>query len=308
MVILLAAVMTIGVSHQDAFAKRQITIVTAGVGGAWYPIGGVLASLITKNIPDTAATVTGGGGISNVFGVGSGKVQIGFAFPSDIHNAFKGVDEFEGKKMPGIRVITPIYPGILHVAVRADSDIKTIEGLKGKVICVPKKGNTAEKMVRNVLKAYDIDYDDFKKVNYLGYNDAADLIKDGHADAFMAMSTIPMPALNDLAKSRPLRLLPVDKMEKVLADNPAYFKFDIPAGSYPGTDTATSVTAMTTLIITHEDQPEDLIYEITKLMYENKDDFVAVIKRMDQMKIENWQNTGNVPLHPGAEKYYKEQL
>lgn len=309
-VILLAAVMTIGFSHQDAFAKRQMTIVTASVGGAWYPIGGVLASLITKNIPDTAATVTGGGGISNVFSVGTGKAQIGFAFPSDIHNAAKGVEDFKGKPMPGIRVITPIYPGILHVAVRADTDITTIEDMKGKVICVPKKGNTAEKMVRRVLEAYNMSYDDFKNVNFLGHSDAADLIKDGHADVFMAMSTVPFPALSDLAKSRPLRLIPIDSahMEKILADNPAYFKYDIRGGSYEGTDTSTSTTAMTTLIITHEDLPEDLIYEITKLMYERKQDFVSVIKRMDEMKIENWQNTGNVPLHPGAEKFYKEQM
>ncbi|MBN1829977.1 MAG: TAXI family TRAP transporter solute-binding subunit [Deltaproteobacteria bacterium] len=307
-IVALVVLMTTVVSTGQAVAKRQMTIVTAGVGGAWYPIGGVLANLITKNIPDTAGTVTGGGGIANVFSVGSGKADIGFAFPSDIANAQKGLDEFAGKPVANIRVITAIYPGTLHIVARADSDIKTIADLKGKILCVPPKGNTAEKMVRKVLAVYNLSYNDLKKVNYLSYSDSADLIRDGHADIFMAMSTVPMPALNDLAKSKPLRLIPIDKehMAKLEADNPAYFENVIPGGSYEGAAEPVSFPAMTTLIITRSDLPADLIYQITKTMYENKKDFVAVIKLMDEMKIENWKQTGGVPLHPGAEKFYKE--
>ena len=308
--ILVAAFLAASGSFTDmAYAKRQITIVTSSAGGAWGPIGGVLANLITKNIPDTMGTVTGGGGIANVFSVGGGKADIGFAFPSDVANAEKGIEDFAGKPIKNIRVITPIYPGTLHIVALAAGNIKTITDMKGKIICVPPKGNTAEKMMRDVLKVYGLTYKDFKNVNYLGHSDAADLIRDGHADVFAGMSTVPFPALNDLAKSRPLRLIHLDKehMGKLLAEHPAYFEYVVPAGSYAGTSVPTSQPAMTTLIITRADMPNDLIYQIAKLMHGNKQDFVSVVKTMEEMKIENWRNTGGIPLHPGAEKFYKEQ-
>ncbi len=292
-----------------AYAKRQITIVTSSAGGAWPPIGGVLANLITNDIPDTMGTVTGGGGIANVFSVSSGKADIGFAFPSDIANAEKGIEEFAGKPLKNIRVITPIYPGTLHIVALASSDIKTSADLKGKIVCVPPKGNTAEKMIRDVLKVYGLTYKDLKNVNFLGHSDAADLMRDGHADVFAAMSTVPFPALNDLAKSRPIRLIHLDKehMAKLLTEHPTYFEYVVPAGSYAGTSAPTSQPAMTTLIITRSDMPNDLIYQIAKIMYANKNDFVAVVKTMEEMKIENWKNTGGIPLHPGAEKFFKER-
>jgi TRAP transporter TAXI family solute receptor len=307
--IFVAASMAVSVSFTEmAYAKRQMTIVTSSAGGAWSPIGGVLANLITQNIPDTQGTVTGGGGIANVFSVGGGKADIGFVFPSDVANAEKGIEDFAGKPIKNIRVITPIYPGTLHIVALASGDIKTIADLKGKIVCVPPKGNTAEKMFRDVLSVYGMTYKDLKNVNFLGHSDAADLMRDGHADVFAAMSTVPFPALNDLAKSRPLRLIPLDKehMAKLLTEHPAYFEYMVPGGSYAGTSVATSQPAMITLIITRADMPNDLIYQIVKIMYANKKDFVAVVKTMEEMKIENWKNTGGIPLHPGAEKFFKE--
>jgi TRAP-type uncharacterized transport system substrate-binding protein len=93
----------------SGYGQTKVTITTAPVGGAWYPIGGAMANIITKAIPGTVSTVQPGGGISNIFLVGGGKAEIGFGFPGDVADAQKGVDDFKGKPVANIRAITPLY-------------------------------------------------------------------------------------------------------------------------------------------------------------------------------------------------------
>jgi uncharacterized protein len=292
-----------------ALARNSVTIVTASVGGAWYPIGGGMANIIKNNIPDTISSVKTGGGISNVFNVGANKAQMGLSFPATVHAAVKGVGPFKDKSIKNIRAITALYPGILHIAARAGSGIKTLADAKGKVLCVPKKGNTAEKVTQKVLDVYGMNYDSFKRVQFLGFSDAADLIRDGHADILSAMSTVPFPALMDLAKTKGVKLLSLDKphLEKFLAANPAFFEYVIPPGKYDGTDIPTSALATTTLLITNAEMPDDLVYEITKQIFANKKQLVAAVKTMQQMTVKGGIQTGGVPLHPGAKKFFDEQ-
>lgn len=165
-----------------------ITIASANSGGAWYTIAGALADLFQNNIEGVTSTATSGAGISNIFSVSANEAQLGFGFPDDVLDAQNGVGDFAGNALNNVVGVTALYPGVLHIAVAANSGINTIEDLVGKTICTQAKGNAAYKMTWKVLDAYGITESDVT-MNYVGFSDAADLIKDGQADALCYMST-----------------------------------------------------------------------------------------------------------------------
>lgn len=296
-------------SQQDNTASEgvKINIVSANSGGAWYSIGGALAELFKNNIPNSVTSVGPGGGISNIFSVSSNEAQLGFGFPDDVLDAEAGVGDFEGNKLTNVKGVTALYPGVLHIATAEGANIESISDLKGKVLCTQQKGNSAEKMIRKVLEAYDMSYDDMGKVNFVGFTDAVDLVKDGHADAIAYMSTFPYAAMQDLAESKGVKLLSIDEehINKILGLSPAYDKVAIPGGIYKGTDKETTAIGCKTILFTNDETPEDVVYSMTKLMYENYEDLITVNRSLENMKPEYGSNPG-IELHPGAEKYYKE--
>lgn len=287
--------------------RTKINIVSASSGGAWYSIGGALAELFKTNISNSVTSVGPGGGISNIFSVASNEAQLGFGFPDDVLDAEAGVGDFEGQSISNVKGVTALYPGVLHIATAEGSNINSISDLKGKVLCTQQKGNAAEKMIRKVLEAYDMTYDDLGKVNFVGFSDAVDLVKDGYADAIAYMSTFPYAALQDLAESKGVNLLSIDEehMAKILETCPAYEEVVIPGGIYKGTDENSVVVGCKTILFTNDETPEDVVYQMTKIMYENFEHLVTVNKSIGNMVPEYGCNPG-IKLHPGAEKYYKE--
>lgn len=284
-----------------------INIASANSGGAWYTIGGALAELFQSQIPNTVASCGPGGGISNIFAVAGNEAQLGFGFPDDVLDAEQGVGDFEGNALNNVRGVTALYPGVLHIATAAGSGIDSIEDLEGKVLCTQQKGNAAEKMIRKVLEAYGLSYEDMSKVNFVGFSDAVDLVKDGHADAIAYMSTFPYAALQDLAESKGVQLLTIDQahMEQLLQSSPAYNAVTIPGGSYKGTDGDTVAIGCKTILFTNAEMSEDAVYAMTKAMYEGYENLIVVNQSLKNMTPEYGSDTG-ILLHPGAERYYRE--
>lgn len=284
-----------------------ITIASANSGGAWYTIAGALADLFQKNIDQCTSSATGGAGISNIFSVAANEAQLGFGFPDDVIDAQNGVGDFEGQNLTNVKGVTALYPGVLHIAVAANSDINSVADLKGKVVCTQQKGNAAYKMTWKVLDAYGITENDITP-NYVGFTDAVDLIKDGHADALCYMSTFPYSALQDLAESVGVKLIEIEEsyMQKIIATSPAYAAVTIPSGTYKGTDVDVKALGCTTILFTNEEMSEDVVYQMTKAMFENYDDLCIVNKSLKNMTPEFVINNIGIDLHAGAIKYFKE--
>lgn len=294
-------------SSQPVLENAKISIVSAASGGAWYSIGGALAELFKTEIPGAVTECGPGGGISNVFTVSSGEAQLGFGFPNDVVDAENGAASFEGNQITNIRGVTALYPGILHIAVAADSNIETVEDLKGKVLCTQTKGNSAEQAMNIVLQACGMSYEDMGTVNYVGFTDAVDLVKDGHADAIAYMSTYPYAALQDLAESKGVKLLSLneDQIAKIQEINSAYEAISIPGGTYKGTDEEVTCISAKTILFTSAEESDELVYAITKALYENYNYLCTVNSSLSNMTPDYGSNTG-ITLHPGAEAYYKE--
>ena len=294
-------------SPETSAQKFDLKLMTGPMGGAWYPLGGAISDAIQKSIPGVTLSVMPGGGIGNVEALETGKCDIGFANSCSAVDGLFGRAPFK-KKMENMRQLANLYPQYFQMAVPEDSGIKSVADMKGKVLACDRKGLTGEQLSELVLKVYGLSYKDLAKVNHVSYSDGVSLMKDGHAQAFFLITTIPSSSIIDLAADRKIRLLslPEDKIKDLQKINSGFLKRVIPKGTYPGVDyEVQGVGAFTHLIISAK-LPDDLVYRITKVIAANTSRFADVVKDMKGVTPKELAFDVGVPYHPGALKYYKE--
>ena len=294
-------------SFSATSSAQQITMMTGPQGGVWVPLGGALKGMWEKAVPGLQITAQPGAGIANVRGVDEDKAQIGFG------NTITTVDGIVGrppypKKVTKVCNLASLYPQYFQIVVRQDSKVNTIADLKGKTIVVQPKGNTAELVTQELLAANGVKYSDVKVSFQASYNDAVDMIKDGHAHGYTLGTTIPASSVMDLASARDVKLLPVtDAMVAAMRKtNRGYIKGTIPANTYPKQDKPVDVIAYATHIIAACNLPEQTVYTMVKTMASNIKDMAAVNKAISGLTVKAMAEDVGVPMHPGALKFYKE--
>ena len=292
----------------ETFAKKyDLKLMTGPMGGSWYPLGGAISDALQKNITGLTLSVMPGGGIGNVEALEVGKCDIGFANSCSAVDGLYGRAPFK-KKMENMRQRANLYPQYFKMVVPEDSGIKSVADMNGKTLACDRKGLTGEQLSQLVLQAYGFDYKDMAKVHHVGYSDGVALMKDGHAQGFFLITTIPASSIIDLAADRKIRLLslPDDKIRALQKINSGFLKRVIPKGTYPGVDyEVQGVGAFTHLIISAK-LPDDLVYRITQILVENLPRFGDVVKDMKGVTAQDLAFDVGVPYQPGARKYYKE--
>jgi len=195
-----------------------------------------------------------------------------------------------------------------QVVVLEDAGIKSMADLKGKSIAVQPRGNTGEQMTRELLQVYGLSYKDMAKVSHVSYNDAVALMKDGHAQAFTLISTVPAAAILDLASARKIRMLtlPDDKFKELQKINSGYARREFAKGIYPGVDYDVRQFGTYTHLMIRADLPDDLVYGITKALAKNVDSLGAVVRDVKGLTVQEMAFDVGVPYHPGALKFYRE--
>jgi uncharacterized protein len=291
--------------HAEA---QTYKLMTGPQGGVWVPMGGTMKAMFEKAIPGATIQTLPGAGIANVKGVEENKTEFGFGNSISTVDAVNGRPPFE-KKTANVCQVANLYPQYFQVVVTGDSKIEKIADLKGKTIAVQTKGNTAEAISADMLKAHGMSYSDMAKVNFMAsYNDAAALLQDGHAQVFTLGTTIPAASVMDLASSRGVKLIPATDadlaaMKKI---NAGYVKGVVPANTYPKQDKDVPVVAYSAHFIASCKLPEDKVYAVTKAMATQMADLAAVNKAMAKMTAKDMAEDIGVPFHPGAAKYYRE--
>lgn len=289
-------------------AAEQVTFMTGPQGGSWIPLGGALKGMWEKAVPGLQITQTPGAGIANVRGVDEGKAQIGIANSSTTVDGIAGRKPYP-KKVTHVCQVANLYPQYFQVVALADSGIKSLRDLKGKVLVTQPKGNTAEMLTAEVLKLNGMSYQSLAKVNFqAAYTDAVGMMKDGHAQVFTLGTTAPASAVMDLASARDVHLVPVDDktMAGLKKSNGGYNKLIIKAGTYPKQDKDVAVIGYSTHIVARCDLPEDTVYKMTKTMAQNIDDMAAIVKAIHGVTAKDMALDIGVPFHKGAVKFYKE--
>ena len=304
----LAAIATLAAAlaapSPSAYAE-ELRLMTGPQGGVWVPLGGALKNMWEKAMPGVSIQALPGAGISNVRAVQEGKADIGFGNSITTADAVAGRDPFKEPHKNVCNVAT-LYPQYFQVVVMANAGIASLKDLKGKSLTTQVKGNTGELITQHILKVAGLSYNDLK-VSFGSYNDSVAQMQDGHAQVFTLGTTVPSGAVMDLASSREIRLIDLsahlDDMRKI---NPGYTLVTVKAGTYPKQDKDVKVIGYATHIVAACKLADDRVYAMTKAMAANTRDMAAINKAMAELTPAAMAEDIGVPMHPGAEKFYKE--
>lgn len=304
--IVLVAVAALGLAVYASWPKF-VSIATGGVAGVYFPLGGTLARLINEKMPGVTATAeTTGASISNARLLETKSVEIAFIQNDIAHWAHYGKEMFTAP-IPHILGVATLYPETIQLVTLADSGIKSLADLKGKRVAVGAAGSGTEANARQILAAAGITYADIS-VQYLAFAPAAAALKDGHVDAAFLTAGIPTAAVIDLATTHRIQLVPIgaEVAEKLAPDYPFYVRTVIPAGTYTGIGADVETVAVRAMLVVRADLSADFVYHLTKLLFGNLDAMAATHARGKDISLERALEGMPVPLHPGAERFYKE--
>lgn len=310
------------VQAQDMIFFR---IGTGSAGGAYFPIGGLIANAIssppgsrtdgkgTCGVPNLVAIAQStNASAHNVTAINAGQMEAGLTGGQTLFYAYHGEAKFEGKQKPKLRVIANLYPEDLHLILPKGKTIDSLADLKGKRVGIAQAGSGTQIAVELILAAHGINRDNIDEAE-LNNSQSAERIADGQLDAYFYAAGTPVAAMIQLDNTKGMDMYSFTDNEVKMANQavPFYTPSTINAGTYAGVGYDVNTVAVNGILATSSDQPEDLIYEITKALW----------CKTTRTLLDNGHAKGkvilletalkgiaalNVPLHPGAEKYYRE--
>lgn len=304
----LAVAASLLISAQAAVAQQQLSIATGGTGGTYYPYGGGLAELIKNHIDgyDAVAEVTGAS-VENMGLVWRGDSDLALALADTVYQGYTGTGDFEGRELENIRAIASIYPNAVQIVTMADSGIDSLDDLAGKVVSVGAPGSGTELNARAILEANGLTYDDFD-ARRLNFNETADALRDGDIDVGFWSVGPPTSSILNLATTSDVRLIGLsdEEMQKALEAEPVFAPYELRADLYEGMDAAVQTLGIPNVLIASSEMDEETAYQITKTLFEQTDELIAIHPAANDTTVEFSVNSTPIPFHPGALRYYEE--
>ncbi|KUJ91966.1 MAG: TRAP transporter solute receptor TAXI family protein [Pseudomonas sp. 63_8] len=305
---LFAAAAAITASTAVLAAPTFINVLTGGTSGVYYPIGVALSQLYSNGIEGSKTSVqVTKASVENLNLLQAGRGELAFALGDSVADAWNGVED-AGFKVPlkKIRAIAGTYPNYIQIVANAESGIKTLEDLKGKRISVGAPKSGTELNARAIFEAAGLSYQDMGKVEFLPYAESVELIKNRQLDATLQSSGLGMAAIRDLASTMKISFVAIPAEVTAKIDNAAYEAATIPAGTYDGQDADVPTVAITNILVSHEGVSDEVAYQMTKLMFDNLGRLGTAHSAAQDIKLETATKNLPIPLHPGAERFYKE--
>lgn len=289
-------------------APKDMAFGSATVGGFWYTLSGAMGEKMNDLFPDSSVTVVEGGSVSNLLGLSQGTYALGFSNGQTVPEALNGINSFE-EKVDNVSTVATLYPNVFQIIVREDSDIHSVEDLKGKKVSPGIKGYSGELAFIDILETVGMTYDDLGGIEYIGTADGGDLLRDGHIDAIVGMVAVPLSTFQELDTTVGIRVIPLEDqvVGKLHEKNEGYLPYTIKGGTYSNTaEDKNTVAGYTVLLVNDDLMDEETVYKLTKMIVEEKDTWKTLSTIMNDFNAE-YSVINNVgKLHPGAEKYYKE--
>ncbi len=288
----------------------KLLMATGGTGGTYYPLGGAIANVWNDNIEDLNVTIEAtGASVENIRLLGSGETDLAMAMNGPAASAFNGTGDFEGAPVK-FSAIGVIYPEVMQIIAPQSTGIKSVEDLKGKRVSIGPAGSGTASAALNILEAFGLDPDkDIQKFQD-NFADAARKIKDGQLDAAFAVLAVPAGNVIDITTATPVNVVNIkgSGLDKLLDLDPTFSPYEIPGGTYEGQDEVAYTVSQWAVLYAPDDMDEDLVYNLTKIMYEKKADIALGHERGDQILLDTaMKGIDPVPFHPGALKFYKEK-
>lgn len=306
---LIAAALIFGAMTTYAADSKRLTLATGGTSGVYFPLGGAIGQVLgdkSRGNLSVTAQATGASG-ENMRLVEAGDVDFAIVQNDVADAAFNGTAPFKDK-LGDVRALGRLYPEYLHVVASKDSGIASLNDFKGKKISVGARGSGNEVNCRQIFDFYGLDYKNLEPI-FLPYSETAEQFKDRNLDGFVFTIGTPNPAIVDITTAQDVNFIPLEgeQVDKATAAFPYLVKDAIPAGTYKGQDKPVPTLSVQAILVANKDMPDEVAYELTKTIYENTDAIAKSHNKGGEIKLQNAVDGITIPLHPGAEKYLREQ-
>ncbi len=291
-----------------AQAQDFINVLTGGTSGVYYPLGVGLANLYGERIEGVRTQVQSTkASVENLNLLQEGRGEIAFALGDSIAAAWEG-DEEAGfpAKLDQLRGIAAIYPNYIQIVASAESGIAEFADLAGKSLSVGAPASGTELNARAIFGAMEMSYEDLGKTEYLPFAESVELIKNRQLDATLQSAGLGVASIRDLASTQPITVVAVPASVAETLGAP-YLAATIPAGTYDGQEADVPTVAVSNYLVTHAGVSDDVAYAMTKLMFENLADLEASHQAASLINLEEALTGMPIPLHPGAERFYREE-
>lgn len=287
---------------------QRLSIATGGTSGVYYVYGGGLANVLSKNVPGLSATAEAtSASVDNMLLIGGKKSDLAFVLADTATDAVKGQGTF--KEPVKAKALGKLYTNYTQVVALQGSGITDIAALKGHKVSVGSPGSGTEVIALRVLEAAGLDpKKDIQPVG-LSVAESVAAIRDGSVDAFFWSGGLPTAGITDLSTSKTVTMLPTEQFLPAMKQKygPAYQADVIPSGVYKGVDKETAVIGVPNLLVVNADMSDETAYQITKTLFEQKAALEQVHPEAKNLDVKAAQDTGEVELHPGAQRYYDEK-
>lgn len=295
-----------------ASAQEFITVGTGGVTGVYYPAGGAICRLVNQNRDNhgfRCSAESTGGSVFNVNTIREGELNFGVVQSDVQFNAVEGVNQFEESgPFEGLRFVFSLHPEPFTVVARPDAGINGIEDLKGKRVNIGNPGSGQRATMELVMDRFGWTTDDFALASELPSREQSQALCDNQIDAFVFTVGHPSGSIAEPVATCDAQLVNVtgDTIDEIVEDFPYYFTATIPAGMYNNAEDVTTFGVGATFV-SSTDTSDDAVYTLVKSVFDNFDDFKGLHPAFAVLTKEASATAGqSAPVHPGAERYYKE--
>ena len=316
--IVLALMMCIGLlagcggsseSNAPAAKTYDLILATGGTGGSYYPYGGAMAQIFSENIEGVSATATAtGASAENCRNLNSKEADLAITQNDVLDYAYNGTEIMaEGGALKNLATIACLYPEVVQIVVTKESGIESVEDFVGKRISVGAAGSGVEANARHILDAYGISYDDFN-VNYLGFAESSTGMQNKTLDGAFVTAGIPNSSIMELSSMVDCKLITLDAdvLAKLSETYGFYADYEIADSDYENINGGAMTTSILATLACSADLDEELVYNITKTLFEKQPELAKAYAKGENLSLEGALAGISVPLHPGAERYYKE--
>jgi TRAP transporter TAXI family solute receptor len=293
---------------------RQLVIIASGwVVGVYYPIAGAMSRIAygARDLNIRAVVESSGASVANAQLVGAGDADLALIQNDIAYYASQGstLPEFTGKPVTKLAGMFTIYPEPVHIVARQASGVRSVRDFRGKRVVLGPPASGTEQNALQILEAYGLRESDLGKAERIDAAAAAEQIREGRVDAAFFTTGVGSVVVADTLVAGKARLVPIDAAqgEALRRKYPFYTVEKIPAGAYKGLPGDVITVAVRAMVVARADLPEDLVYRFTKAIFDNLAQFHAADMAARSLTLPTALNGMPIPLHPGADKFYKEK-
>ncbi len=293
--------------------QRFTTIGTGGVTGVYYPTGGAICSLVNRGRSDhgiRCSAESTAGSIYNLNALAEGDLEFGVVQSDWQYHAYNGTDQFADQGAnEDLRAVFSLHPEPFTVVARPDADISSFEDIKGKRVNVGNPGSGQRGTVERLMEVYGWSMSDFSLASELPSREQAAALCDNRIDVVLFTVGHPSGSIQEPIATCDARLVPVtgEAVDKLVDETPYYFHATIPGGMYPNHDSDVETFGVGATFVTRADVPEEVVYQVTKAVFENLDTFKGLHPAFGVLEAEVMISEGlSAPLHEGAKRYFRE--